>query len=111
LAAISPEAATRLYPIYRFEIFPPTDTIPASDLQKGNRAMKTLTKFMLLAGLAMGGMFLTGCTATPAYSGDERAAQIQHNISQEWTYIADDTDYILMLRPESTMTVWNVFHR
>ena len=73
--------------------------------------MKTLTKLMLLAGLALGGATMTGCTSTPAYSGDERAAMISHNMSQEWQFIADDTDYILMLRPESTMSQWNVYHR
>jgi hypothetical protein len=36
---------------------------------------------------------------------------ISHNVSQEWQFLADDTDYVLMLRPESSASVWNVYHR
>jgi len=73
--------------------------------------MKTLTKCVLLAGLAMGGLLMSGCSGTLAYSGDERWGQISHNMTQELGYTSDDIDYILMLRPESTATVWNVYHR
>jgi len=73
--------------------------------------MKTFARFALLAGLGLASSLLSGCTATPAYSGEERAVQIQHNWDYEYSQIADDTDYILMLRPQGTLSYWNVYHR
>jgi hypothetical protein len=73
--------------------------------------MKTFIPFALLVVAALGGALLTGCSPTAAYSGDERGAQIDHNFNQQLEYAADDVDYMLMLRPESTLTYWNIYHR
>ena len=73
--------------------------------------MKLLALSVIVAGL---GFFSSGCidfAATPAYSGQERAAQIGRNVSYDWEQLADDTDHALMLRPASRMTIWDVYHR
>jgi hypothetical protein len=76
--------------------------------------MKMSATLAVVAGVGMlGAMILTGCAAgpTPAYTGDERAAQIGRNWDFEWEQLADDTDNVLLLRPSSTLTQWNVIHR
>jgi hypothetical protein len=66
--------------------------------------MKTLVMATVLAGLAAG---LTGC-ATPAYSGRERSQMIARNWDYEWKQAQDDIDSVLLLRPASRLTIWNV---
>jgi hypothetical protein len=73
---------------------------------------KTIVKSLLLTGLGLfGAGLLGGCSATPAYSGDERAAQIGRNMNFELESFADDVDSALLLRPSNTLTVWDVDHR
>ena len=71
--------------------------------------MKTFAMLLLLAGMGLSG----GCAAsgTPAYSGEERFAQIGRNWNYEYQQIADDTDHLLLLRPNSRLSVWNIYHR
>lgn len=66
--------------------------------------MKTLVLFAILAGLSM---LNTGC-ATPAYSAGERWQMIARNWDYEWKQAQDDTDSLLLLRPASRLTIWNV---
>ena len=46
--------------------------------------------------------------ATPAYSGTERGDMIARNVEMEWKQMNDDIDHILLLRPMSMLTIWNV---
>ena len=66
--------------------------------------MKVLALFVLLAGTLV---LSTGC-ATPAYSPSERRAQIARNWDYEAKQITDDFDSMMLLRPASHMTIWNV---
>ncbi len=76
-------------------------------------------KKLMLALVACGSMFLAGgCMdaridkvdpfATPAYSGSERADMIARNMEMEWKQVNDDVDHVLLLRPMSMLTLWNV---
>jgi hypothetical protein len=76
--------------------------------------MKRLTCLKSLACLALigTGAFLTGCTAdTPAYTAKERFAQINRNNLFQAETANDDWDNLLMLRPSTSLTIWNVYHR
>jgi len=66
--------------------------------------MKTLVFAIVLAGLSAG---MSGC-ATPAYSARERGQMIVRNWDYDWKQAQDDIDDVLMLRPASRLTVWNV---
>lgn len=66
--------------------------------------MKRIVTCVLLAGLAAG---LTGC-ATPAYSSRERFQQIGRTWDYEWKQAQDDIDHVLLLRPASRLTIWDV---
>jgi len=69
--------------------------------------MKTL-KLVAVLGLVAGATGVnTGC-ATPAYSPQERGAQIARNWDYEGKQIADDIDSALLLRPASKLTIWHV---
>lgn len=69
--------------------------------------MKSL-KTALLLMLALGSLPVLGGCATPAYSPDERHAQIWRNWDYEGKQATDDWDRLLMLRPPSRLTIWNV---
>ena len=74
--------------------------------------MKTLFVAAVLMGLGL----VAGCASwnvspTPAYTEEERDAQIGRNWTLEWQELADDTDHALLLRPSNTLTQWNVYHR
>jgi hypothetical protein len=67
--------------------------------------MKTLA----LIGLLAAGLFTTGCFGTPGYSPQERNAMIIRNYNYEGAQMVDDFDNaILMSRPSSRLTAWNV---
>lgn len=64
---------------------------------------------LLLLGLTM-----TGC-ARPgeigwgvAYSADERHRQIARNWDLEGKQLVDDIDHALLLRPLTSLSIWNV---
>lgn len=74
---------------------------------------------LMLALVACGSMFLAGgCMdsridkvdvfATPGYSGAERGDLIARNMEMEWKMLNDDVDSLLLLRPMSGLTLWNV---
>jgi len=66
--------------------------------------MKVFALFVVLAGMIVGS---TGCS-TPAYSPSESHAQIFRNWDYEFKQATDDFDHIMLLRPASHLTVWNV---
>ena len=66
--------------------------------------MKIIAMFGLLAGLMV---VNSGC-ATPAYSMNERFQQIGRNWDYEWKQASDDFDHVMLLRPASRLTLWNV---
>jgi len=64
-----------------------------------------------LAVMALG-MFAAGCAEeTPAYSANERYGQISRNWHTEAEQMNDDVDSFMLLRPESRLSVWNVYHQ
>ena len=72
--------------------------------------MRKLLALVLLAGAMVG----TGCARpnevgwTPAYTSTEREQAILRNWDYEGKQSQDDIDHILLLRPASHLTVWNV---
>ena len=66
--------------------------------------MKCITLFGLFAGAML---LTTGC-ATPGYSATERNQQIARNWDYEFKQASDDFDHLLLLRPDSRLTIWNV---
>jgi hypothetical protein len=68
---------------------------------------------LFVAGLFVASMVvMSGCTAaTPAYTPAERFAQIHRNTAFELEANNDDIDNLLMLRPSSQLSIWNVYHR
>jgi hypothetical protein len=74
---------------------------------KRGAAMKTL----LLIGVLAGSMLLTtgcGLGGDPAYSLEERSQLITRNGNYEGGQLIDDFDHLLLLRPASRLTEWNV---
>ena len=70
--------------------------------------MKLLVASLFVASMAV----LSGCTAaTPAYTPAERFAQINRNTVFAAESANDDVDNLLMLRPGTQLSVWNVYHR
>jgi hypothetical protein len=65
-----------------------------------------MKKFALFA-VVLGAMILAGCDA-PGYTASERFQQIGRNWGWEESQINDDIDEILLLRPASHMSEWNL---
>ena len=63
---------------------------------------------LLLVTLAASFSVLTGCTATPAYSGKERSRMISRNWDYQYRQMADDVDHVLLLRGDGNLTIWHV---
>jgi hypothetical protein len=74
---------------------------------------KVATKLMLI-GLLVGSGLTVGCARpneigyTPAYTTSERGDQVARNWDLEGKEMQDDIDHILLLRPQSHLTIWNV---
>lgn len=66
--------------------------------------MKCLAMIALLAGA----LFVNVGCATPGYSAVERNQMIARNWDYEIKQASDDWDYLLLLRPSSRLTIWNV---
>ena len=66
-----------------------------------------MKKLALLSVALSGVVSATGC-ATPAYSAKERGQMIARNWDYEIKQASDDWDSILLLRPASRLTIWNV---
>ena len=67
--------------------------------------MKRLAMYVLLAGVLLSS---GGCLGTPGYTGRERNRMIGRAWSYEGGQLVDDFDYVLLLRPPSRLTQWNV---
>src|SRR4051794_14691290 len=65
-------------------------------------------KKLLLLALITGGMALSAGCYTPAYTPSERHAQIARNWDFEGKQATDDWDTVLLFRPASHLTIWNV---
>jgi hypothetical protein len=66
-----------------------------------------MKKLALLALLAGGLSFLTGCETT-GYTSAERFQQIGRNWGWEYEQINDDIDTIFLLRPADHFSQWNI---
>lgn len=72
-------------------------------------ALFGLLTFAMLAGACAGPSRLhDDFGATPAYSSYERYTMIGRNQDFEGKQIMDDIDHILLLRPASHLTLWNL---
>ncbi len=67
--------------------------------------MKKLVLLTLCCGFSG---LVTGCGATPAYSGRERSRMIARNHGYEARQINDDVDHLLLQRGGGWLTIWNV---
>jgi len=71
-------------------------------------------KLLALSLLVTLGALITGCARpgelgyTPAYTARERDQQIARNWDYEGKQIVDDWDHFWLLRPASSLTIWNV---
>ena len=77
--------------------------------------MRNIAIAVVLGALAMA---VAGCMdsrigkadpfQTPAYSGQERGEMIARNMEMEWKMMNDDIDHVLLLRPVTSLSMWNV---
>jgi hypothetical protein len=64
--------------------------------------------------LTFAAVSLTGCARpfelgwSPAYSADERGKMIARNWDYEGKQAVEDVDHVLLLRPMSHLTLWNL---
>jgi hypothetical protein len=66
-------------------------------------------KMVLCIVVCAGALLSTGCLfPTPAYSAHERQQMVNRNMDYEWRQAQDDMDHLLLLRPASHMTIWDV---
>ena len=66
--------------------------------------MKSLALIALLAGA----LLVTAGCADPGYSATERNQLIGRAGDYDVKMASDDWDYLLLLRPPSRLTIWNV---
>jgi hypothetical protein len=70
--------------------------------------MKSL-KMLICTAVCVMALTQAGCLfPTPAYSAHERQQMVNRNMDYEWRQAQDDMDHLLLLRPASHMTIWNV---
>lgn len=77
-----------------------------------------MSKLTLAMFVGLSAAMLGGCMdarigkvdpfATPAYSGKERGEMIARNWEMEWKMMNDDIDSVMLFRPVSSLSVWNV---
>jgi hypothetical protein len=65
-------------------------------------------KKLLLLGIVAGSMVFSAGCATPGYSPDERQAQINRNLDYEGKQAIDDFDNVILMRPSTHLTIWNL---
>ncbi len=76
--------------------------------------MLNRAKNIVMLGLLAGSGLAFGCARpneigyTPAYTTKERGDQIARNWDLEGKEMQDDIDHVLLLRPQSHLTIWNV---
>jgi hypothetical protein len=68
---------------------------------------KSLKKIAVSGLMLAGVVAIAGCS-TPVYSSKERGQKIARNMGLEWQMLQDDVDNILLLRPLSQGTRWNI---
>ena len=68
------------------------------------KLLKASALVVLLSGLTF---MSVGCS-TPAYSGSERFQHFAYGVSYDAAQMQDDIDHVLLLRPGSRMSIWNV---
>jgi hypothetical protein len=66
-----------------------------------------MKNLLLIAAVAGSVWFCAGC-ATPAYTPDERQAQINRNLDFEGKQSIDDFDNAILMRPATHLTLWNL---
>lgn len=66
-----------------------------------------IKKLALLSVALFGVVAATGCS-TPGYSSKERGQMIARNWDMEWKMAQDDVDSLLLLRPMSSLSRWNI---
>jgi hypothetical protein len=73
-----------------------------------------MKKFVYCGLVACALFVMSGCARpfeigwTPAYTARERGDMIARNWDYEGKQMMDDIDYVLLLRPASHLTIWNV---
>jgi hypothetical protein len=73
-----------------------------------------MSKISLLSILAIAAFLTTGCARpnelgySSAYTAKERGDQIARNWDLQGKQVVDDIDHILLLRPASNLSIWNV---
>jgi hypothetical protein len=73
-----------------------------------------MSKLSLFSALAVAAMLSTGCARpgeigySSAYTLQERDDLIARNWDLQGKAMVDDIDHVLLLRPASNMTIWNV---
>ena len=67
-----------------------------------------MKRFAMLALVGGAVLFSGGCLGTPGLSPQERNREIARTWSYEGGQAVDDFDYLLLLRPPSRSTWWNV---
>ena len=70
--------------------------------------MSKLHKAVSLLALVVLPAVGAGCLAPPAYTPLERYQMIGRNMDYEGRQAVDDLDHILLTRPASRLTIWNV---
>ncbi len=66
-----------------------------------------MKKFVLLAVVAGGMIFTSGCE-TPGYTAQERFQRIGRNWGYQYEQINDDVDNLFLLRPSEHLSQWNL---
>ena len=67
-----------------------------------------MKKTLMFVGLLVGSMMLTTGCGTPGLNPAERDQKIVRNWSYEGGQAIDDFDTVMLLRPASRLTIWNV---
>ena len=65
-------------------------------------------KKVLLLGLVTLFVATSGGCYTPAYTPDERSAQINRNADYKGKQMIDDFDSVFLLRPSTHLTIWDL---
>jgi hypothetical protein len=53
---------------------------------------------------------LNGCLDAPGYTAEQRGTQIADSMGYDSHTLNDDIDHVLLLRPSSHLSDWNVYH-
>jgi hypothetical protein len=76
--------------------------------RKFNEVGDVMKPFLCLMSLLFLG--LGGCLEPPGYSTKQRFDQIGNAMGYDLQMMNDDVDHVLLLRPSSHLSDWNVVH-